>query len=279
MTKDMIGATTAITTKDKVHEFQEFGKIYPFTTENIKDYAKEAKGKRIITVNGSGDHYFNFIAEGAENVTVFDINKLTIHYLKLKKAIIENLPYNEFFDFYNDRSKKKYNELRDLLDQEEKEFWDYIYLYFYNRCKLTSIPLFYSGIPIEKYKNRNNYFQEETYEILQQRLKKQTIKFINTDINNLCNQTDKEYDGLFCSNIYLYQNIKEYIQKVRELTKLLKKDGKIYYAYLYHDAKEAYQTFLKELPETEEIEVEAIIDTFTDNIQPNDKNKVLYIKK
>ena len=56
-----------------------FDVIYPFTSENIAGYMEDLDltDKKVITVTASSDHILNAIAQGATNITTFDINPET----------------------------------------------------------------------------------------------------------------------------------------------------------------------------------------------------------
>ena len=90
---------------DQIHicsGFNKYSRVYRMTNENLNALNKiiDVKGKDVLTVCGSGDQYLNFILRGAENVDVFDINKLTEYYLILKITAILVLSLEDFKKFF-----------------------------------------------------------------------------------------------------------------------------------------------------------------------------------
>ena len=67
-----------------------FQEVYPFTTESINGYFNKIdfNDKSVLTVGSSSDQAFNAILLGAKNITVYDINKNTSFFGKLKRQII-----------------------------------------------------------------------------------------------------------------------------------------------------------------------------------------------
>lgn len=77
--------------------FADYTPVYEYTTEDIGNSIGNYTSKdRILTVLSSGDHVFDYILRGAEDIEAFDLNVITKYYYKLKRAIIEKLPYDEF---------------------------------------------------------------------------------------------------------------------------------------------------------------------------------------
>lgn len=91
--KDIIEATRIITNPFSIREvFSKYNKLYLYTTENIKEYMiDDLSEKSVLSVTGSGDHFLNAAYMNASVIDTFDINKLTIYLLKLKKCAISYL--------------------------------------------------------------------------------------------------------------------------------------------------------------------------------------------
>ena len=66
--------------------FTTYDRVYSETNEACdKIISKfDVKDKSVLTVLGSGDQAFQFYINGAKNVDLFDINKLTIYYYYLR---------------------------------------------------------------------------------------------------------------------------------------------------------------------------------------------------
>lgn len=66
-----------------------FGRIYPFTTENIAGYINlfNLDNKSLLTVGSSGDQVINASLFNCQDQTVIDINPFTRYYFYLKKQL------------------------------------------------------------------------------------------------------------------------------------------------------------------------------------------------
>lgn len=82
-------------------DFEKYGKIYLNTTENIAGILEglDIKGKKVLSVAGSGDQMLNAYYHGAEEVSIFDINPLAAAQAELKLVAAQKLDYNEFYHF------------------------------------------------------------------------------------------------------------------------------------------------------------------------------------
>lgn len=228
--------------KQKDNTFKNMDMSYIFTTENIKGYIPDLTDKDILTVTSSGDHYFNALVKGAKNVDLFDINSLTIHMLKLKKAAVENLDLDVFLNFFNPIDKENffrydiYLKFSKYLDKETYLYWNYIYeLADFNNSNIYKSGLFYklnySSFDMNKI---NEYLEESNYLKLKKKLSDiRNINFINSDIFDLDNKLDKNYDTIFLSNINEYHD-KNYIKIIEKLNQYLKQYGTNFAAYLYN---------------------------------------------
>lgn len=243
---DIIETTTIMTGK-RYNEYREYDKLYPFTTENLVDTYTELEGKEILTVAGSGDQALNAVAAGAESVDVFDINRLSLYYLRLKKCAIEHLSYEDFKDFFSYRSKELYERIRMFLGEDTRNYWDYFYSHFIvnPHQSLTSSFLFYQQTAWSDYKFRNNYFDRNEYERLQRLLPYQSFNFYHSDVTNLHNLLKKKYDRIYLSNINQYMNPKELQTVLRNLSDYLKEYGEIYFAYIYSNKEDTVSSTIE----------------------------------
>lgn len=229
-----------LTKKDNT--FKHYDSSYLFTTENIKGYMPNLDGKDVLTITSSGDHYFNALLNGAKNIDLFDINCLTIHILKLKKAAIENIDldvFNTFFDINNIENFFRYDiyiKFNKYLDTDTYLFWEYIYsLASHKGYNIYNSNILYElHCSISEIGQVNNYLDESNYMKLKKILSSiKKINFINSDIFDLDKRMSKKYDFMFFSNINDYCD-KNYIKIVMKLDKFLNEYGNIYFAYLYN---------------------------------------------
>ena len=207
-------------------------KLYMFTDENINDMTKQLnlENKDILTITSSGDQALNFLLDGAKSIKLFDENEYTESYFYLKKALIENLSYQEFLNFFlpgffNKKdyfSKEKYALIKDSLPiGKTREYWDYI---FNNYSKEEIKDLF-----VKRHYNkkdiisRNNYLKDEkNYNKLKEKLKKiNNISFDHINILKYILHTNDKVDFIYLSdllNSIPATSEKEYLKKIKALT-------------------------------------------------------------
>lgn len=219
-----------------------FDVIYPFTSENIAGYMEDLDltNKKIITVTASSDHILNAIAQGATDITTFDINPETRYYMELKLEGVQQLEYEDFlklFLFDNPMSLNKEIIMSLITSKDCQYYWEEKY----RENKNNGLLLKKSSVFYRKYFNtksklkQNIYLNKSKYQQVQKRLEEVKINFINTDLKNL--HLKGEYDDMFLSNIsdyisLMYQEhpLEQFAKKIYELSENVKT---IYFAYLY----------------------------------------------
>lgn len=219
-----------------------FDVIYPFTSENIAGYMEDLDltDKKIITVTASSDHILNAIAQGATDITTFDINPETRFYMELKLAGVKRLEYEDFLKIFlldNSMSLNKEIIMSLITSRDCQYYWEEKY----RENKNNGLLLKKSSVFYRKYFNtksklkQNIYLNKSKYQQVQKRLEEVKINFINTDLKNL--HLKGEYDDMFLSNIsdyisLMYQEhpLEQFAKKIYELSENVKT---IYFAYLY----------------------------------------------
>ena len=77
----------------------------------------------------AGDNVFSMLAENPEKVVALDISFPQIALAKLKKEVFNSLSYEEMLEFMgvtkSDRRIEMYDRIRENLDKEVKEYWDF----------------------------------------------------------------------------------------------------------------------------------------------------------
>lgn len=264
------------------HLFREMDASYLFTNENLKQYMPDLCDKSVLAVTSSGDHYFNCLINGAKRVDLFDINKITIFVLKLKKSAIEVLELDEFlayFNLWNSHifSYEIYQKLREHLEEEVRNFWDYIYSladYKGNNIIHSDLILEYHD-HIKTIAYYNPYLQEPEFKKLKSILTEiKQITFYHSDINDLDGCLNDSYDEMFLSNIQAYQPKNQYLKIVKRLSKYLNEKGKIYFAYLFNYGGDSRECFYDQLLKSEQYREKIIIDD-----QKNKRDKVYIYQK
>ncbi len=239
-------------------QYQEYDRIYPFTTETLKDYMKDLEGKDVLAVESSDDHRLNALTLGARSVDTFDINHLTRIYSELKEEIIKHLSHQEFLDFIKN-SLKYIERVKDYLKPDIKEFWQWYYLYFmHGRNSIYQTNLFYDCYPAMDYLAFNHYFSEDKYNILQKRLQTSTSRDrYYMDISLLPKAINKKYDTIYLSSIIHYRkDLLSFQKTILEIySKLLKENGNLYYGYFYAGHHGLEEMYLRSLPTSDVIKV------------------------
>jgi len=77
----------------------------------------------------AGDNVFSMLAKNPEKVVALDISFPQIALAKLKKEVFNSLSYEEMLEFMgvikSDKRVEKYDRIRENLDKEVKEYWDF----------------------------------------------------------------------------------------------------------------------------------------------------------
>ncbi len=243
---DILEESKKIYTKQRMQNncFGEVDTAFLFTNEMISGYMKDLEGKSILTVASSGDHYFNALLKGATKVDMFDINYCNKLVIYLKKAGFENLNYDEFcmffglYDIHHIFDYDIYKMFHHSLNDEATIYWNYLY----ELAKHQGYSIYESDIiadyhdHYEEVIEANAYFKEEEFLILKKKLKEiPDISFTHADVNELPFLLHENYNSMFLSNIGTYQKNTTFMKTVRKLSKHLKENGEIYFAYIYEN--------------------------------------------
>lgn len=229
------------------NEFGELSKIYLMTTENINGFLSQydLTNKNILSVAGSGDQMLNAYLLGASNVTCFDINPLAFYQVKLKKAAVCVLSFQEFLEFFSFEYKKTFD--KDLFDKIstvlDNDSCDFFYSLF-NKYDSNQIidKIYYRFRPeLSHIQRMNGYLNLENYNKLSSILKEKEVSFIQSNVTDLRNNTDKNiYDMILLSNIsdsisdiWPSNCLRNYKRLIHSLSKCLTKNGIIQVGYIY----------------------------------------------
>ena len=279
-----------------VHEdwpgiFTKFGTTYLVPIENIAGYMPKLKDRSVLTVGASGDHYLSALFNGAKTIDVFDINEFTHAVLNLKIAAILSLNYEEyltFFGFINRDRILDYNlylKIRRNLNNEFLEVFDYLY-----KCSccsgnymMDSATVFYRyDGDKDRMISNCNFLSETNYYLLKDILKNREVysKFIHSNLFALSDKLTRKYDAIFLSNIPDYNDSTKILSAVEDLAKFLRKNGRLYFAYLYKnknlDMYHDYEKYVEEHDNCYSTE----FSSFNRNEYEEDiKDKVLIYKK
>ncbi len=229
------------------NDFGKFSKIYFMTTENIKGFLQQydLTEKNVLTVAGSGDQMLNSYLMGAKNVTCFDINPLAFYQVKLKKAAVSSLSYDEFIFFFFQEFEKcldysLFRKMQDNLDQDTIHFFEYLYSKYSSQEIFKKI--YYRFQPsLHKMKSMNAYLEEDNYYKLSAILKDKDISFIESDITRLEEKLNNQlFDMILLSNIsdsiddiWQTDSLQNYRNFIYSLNQYLDSNGTVQVGYIY----------------------------------------------
>lgn len=207
--------------------FEKYSRIYKLTTENICGYLNQInmKDKSILVPTASGDHLLNSILKGANSVDLFYINYYALFMAELKIAAVKSLSKEEFIRYFtngrNALSSDIYAKIRLYLNGDALLFWDKVYSLFPNNNDLKKTNLFMKDNYYEdSLISVNDYLKENNYNYLKEKIYiADNKKFINTDVIDLPNKLDKNYDIILLSNIQDYMKFTFHLDYLRSLEK------------------------------------------------------------
>ncbi len=236
-------------------EMNEYSRIYQNTTENIKIYMPFLDGdyKKALLPTSSGDHQIEAILDGINEITCYDLNRLSRYFTELKFAAIKNLTIEEFIYFmYEDMLNKNiFDFFKTSLNEDIKIFWEELY----RNCDIENIQncLFrylgmnignstIKGVNFSKYcvNNFTRYLKKSNYQLIQEGLEKANIQYIESNVLDLPKILKEKYDLINLSNIYEFINngifgngASDFTNVVKHLDSYLNDNGKILITYLY----------------------------------------------
>lgn len=243
----------------------QFTRIYPFTTENIKGYLEQydLTDQKVLTVGASGDHILNLILLGATKIDYFDINPFTEFFVELKIAAVKALEYVEFLQYFcaDDWDKidcfnsRAYRKISPHLKGDTRTFWDSLYLEFTGRKIRFSNLFSRDESPSRILADINPYLEKEKYYQLKKQLlqNQYQLHFYEENLKDLPRKLKKSYDKILLSNIgknlyYMYNGdieldstefyLKEFQNNIFKLSSHVVDGGIIFVVYLYHTKKD-----------------------------------------
>jgi S-adenosylmethionine:diacylglycerol 3-amino-3-carboxypropyl transferase len=222
--------------------------MYKYATENVSGYYSKLnlKGKKVLTIVGSGDQILNAYYFGAKKVAGFDINIHSKHITLLKIAAIQHLLYQEFLTFFGKNhssgafSHSVYLKLRKSLDKETKRFFDKVYKENKNDGKKVLSSNYFRQRKMRDVQlvlTANEYLKSsKKYDKMKEVLESKKLFFKKASFSNIGNKLKKEkFDLINLSNTQNYYGLKlknpfNKLGKVLiKLQKNLSKNGKIFF--------------------------------------------------
>lgn len=251
-----------------VREFKGVSPVYPFNTEDSANlfscYRDFIKGKKVLTVTGSGDALLDLIARGSKDITCFDSNVLAKRIAELKlafwKSHLGKDLFKKFFigEHYGDEILQYdiFKELRNYLSPETLYYFESLYDYMKKKgIKMTNAD---STILYQQYDNFihfpvqnstvgnfNSYLGNNQRDLENALVDTEDlhVQFLDKDIMDLSESID-EYFFIYLSNIFEFtssfmpqkrlrirlERFKNYV--VNEIKPHLSDDGILVLGYL-----------------------------------------------
>lgn len=237
--EDVKASVHLMETENPEVEFKNHSKIYNIADLNHKALFQKLKtnGTHYLGVMGSTDPMFNAIFSGYQNIMVFDINALNVHFMFLKIAALLSLSYEEYLNYFYSADEDKYlskfyfDKLKNELPTDSLHYWETLYTNFKNDNFMN---LFYSGKfdekDIELLKKvtipSNQFLTKENYLQLQHQLKIITLTYYVEDFANLLPFIkEAQYDFMYLGNLHNYSKETFYFELLKKLESNLVQNG------------------------------------------------------
>lgn len=199
--------------------------LFSSSNEYLKDVFSKYnfKGKKVLSVMGSGDQAFHFFNNNVGELDLFDINKLTLYNFYLRYW---NMRFNNLYYLPEDLSKEFiYNllyfvEPTCIYEEESQDYWKLLI----QKCNDNQLNKLY--IPKATLMKSDNSIDHK-WKIVNN-IKNNNYNFYNIDISKEL-YIDKKYDYIYVSNIgdYVSKNKKSFIEYRNNLCSLLENNGTI----------------------------------------------------
>ena len=279
---------------DKFDKMTSYSRIYQNTTENLKQYMSFINDNfnSALLPTASGDHLLEAVLKSIDDITLYDINKLSKYFAKLKFEAIKNLNKQEYVLFMYKKmlDPEIFNYFKNNLDDETRFFWEELFKSFSSSQICQNLFRKLGFISHDKIINGNDYSQFclcnysnllDHYYFIQEKLHTTNIKYIDGDIKDIVKTSKEKYDYINLTNIYEYINPDIFYggdqifrELILDLVEHLNDNGKIMIAYLYRcllkDVKRYLNKPLKYADNIAKMQtndtLRTILDTFFDII-------------
>lgn len=240
LTKYMNMPYTTPHENSKLTNFPSIGPVWQWTNEPLADYYnRNLQGKKVLSVTGGGDHILHATLGGATDITGFDINIFSKYFSSLKIAMIKKLSFEEFIKNRYILSQdgicniQKLSDVIKTLNNNEQDFFN-ILISKFDECKddkkLTErlgmhLLVEYSMGNTKKYA----YYNPESYLRLQENLLSCDIKYIDSSLEDICENKHDKYDIIYASNILgRAKDQEKSVELANNLSNILLPNGVLY---------------------------------------------------
>lgn len=214
--------------------------------------------KTALLPTSSGDHQLEAILNVITDMTNYDINKLAKYFAKLKFAAIKSLKKDEYIKYmYEDiLNKELLLYIKDNLDDYTYQYWNELFTkctkddIYFRLFKLMGI-YDKNGVinhnEFSKYCALNfcSYLEDNDYKKVQEKLDSVKMNYIDSDILEIKEKLDRNYDFINLTNIHQNINSNPFSDEALKFSKAclelighLNDDGKILLNYLYKNSLE-----------------------------------------
>ena len=250
-------------------DFQKYSRLYHIATEDIPSYTNQMDSNftTTLTIGGSGDQGIASVIKGAKDVYFFDINKVDMYFLSLKKVAMENLRRKDFLDFLIAEhtgiimNYRLYQKIQERIPLPIRVFWDIIYEYFEYDNEIISEELFRSPKKHASFAGTVNHYycNNQIYYDTQEKVKQSRWHFIEGDFYSLGKNIPDgiTFDSMILSNIYEYlnfginmnpENAMKYVQFIKNvLLPKLNPSGNMIVSYLCRYNEEVHHFISQKL--------------------------------
>jgi len=180
-------------------------RIWAFSNENVNAFCEDIdfNDKSIIGIGGGGDQALSFLSRGALKYQAFDRREKAVDFLRIKKAMVINLDYEEFIDAFKNKTKTKkvLKKIENYISGDKEILW----LEELNQDKnfvsaLKETNFFYNhSFGNLKYKNYFPYLKRKEYRRLQGNISGLKIK--RGSLEKEFGKLEDKYDFIYLSNI------------------------------------------------------------------------------
>lgn len=194
------------------------GKAYLATTQNLSYIKKlHSHPKKAFTILGSGDSVFQLIYLGATDITAVDVNTHQFSIFDLRRAAIEALDYNDFYQFLLNSQGEHFlspHILEKVLPYFKTDnatvatHWQNLINTIYPLNDSTYMILFRGGIDFYDHRvvreSLGYLANERAYQQLKENLRIAKIATHYEDAIYFLTQNGMNYDWIDISNILIY---------------------------------------------------------------------------
>ncbi len=199
--------------------FGQYSPAYPTTNEDWRFAMRELQpaGKSVLTVTASGDQPIAFAISGARDIDTFDTTYFAKVIMDMKTSAIQTMDRNQYYSFVGDLDKIKF-----ICDING---YDKIKTICPKSSMLAAKQMRGCHIFGQGYNLYPEYMPNDAEYDTAKKIVTGPMNFIWSDIDELHNQLNKEYDIIYLSNIFEYFHSQKKITNVLNNLKPFVKNG------------------------------------------------------